>query len=55
MKQLTAFGVEHGHYDVPMPLEEEGDGGGGEGSAVNDDDVRFYNWVQKIHYELRGE
>ena len=53
MKQLTAFGVEHGHYDVPMPLEEEGDGG--EGSAVNDDDVRFYNWVQKIHYELRGE
>jgi hypothetical protein len=56
MKQLTAFGVEHGHYDVPMPLEEEGDGGGGgEGGAVNDDDVRFYNWVQKIHYELRGE
>lgn len=45
LKQLTEFGEEHGHYDVPQPLDEE----------ENEDEMRFYNWVQKIHYELRGE
>jgi len=44
LKQLTEFGEEHGHFEVPPPLDEE-----------DDDDVRFYNWVQKINYELRGE
>ncbi len=44
LKQLTEFGEEHGHFDVPPPLDED-----------DEDDVRFYNWVQKINYELRGE
>ncbi len=44
LKQLTEFGEQNGHFDVPVPLEED-----------DEDDVRFYNWVQKINYELRGE
>ena len=44
LKQLTEFGEEHGHFEVPQPLDED-----------DEDDVRFYNWVQKMHYELRGE
>ena len=45
LKQLSEFGQEHGHYDVPPPLDDNYD----------DNDVRFYNWVQKINYELRGK
>ena len=44
LKQLTEFGEQNGHFDVPVPLEDE-----------EEEDVRFYNWVQKINYELRGE
>ena len=44
LKQLTEFGDEHGHFDLPPPLDDD-----------DDDDARFYNWVQKINYELRGE
>ena len=44
LKQLTEFKEEHGHFDVPLPLDDD-----------EEEDVRFYNWVQKIHYELRGE
>jgi len=43
LKQLTEFGEQNGHFDVPVPLEDE-----------EEDDVRFYNWVQKINYELRA-
>ena len=45
LKQLTEFGEEHGHFDVPQPADED----------ENEDDMRFYTWVQKTHYELRGE
>ena len=44
LKQLTEFGEVHGHFNVPQPVD-----------ADDDEDVRFYNWVQKINYELRGE
>jgi len=43
LKQLTEFGEQNGHFDVPVPLEDD-----------DEDDVRFYNWVQKINYELRA-